>query len=125
MVVNDDNAITQRVIGCAIAVHKSLGPGLLEAAYEAALAIEFQYVGLSFVRQLRVPATYRNQPVGEYRIDFVVERLVVVEVKSVERFDAVFESQLLTYLRITNLRLGLLINFNSRLLIDGVRRFIR
>ncbi len=123
--MSDDNEITQRVIGCAIAVHKSLGLGLLEAVYEAALAIEFQHVGLNFIRQLRVPAAYRNQPVGEYRIDFVVESLVIVEVKSVERFDPVFESQLLTYLRITNLRLGLLINFNSRLLVDGVRRFIR
>ena len=123
--MSDDSAITQQVIGCAIAVHRSLGPGLLEAVYEAALAIEFEHVGLKFIRQLRVPASYRDQPVGEYRIDFVVESLVVVEVKSVERLDPVFESQLLTYLRITNLRLGLLINFNSRLLVDGVRRFIR
>ncbi len=124
--MNDDNAITQRVIGCAIAVHKSLGPGLLEAAYEASpcnrvSARRLEFRSASFAYPL---PTETSQSVNIGLIS-LWKRLVIVEVKSVERFDPVFESQLLTYLRMTNLRLGLLINFNSRLLIDGVRRFIR
>jgi GxxExxY protein len=116
--------LTKRIIGCAIEVHRALGPGLLEAAYHAALSIEFDSVGLPFKSQVRVPATYKNHSIGEYRIDFMVENAVIVEVKSVARFDPVFESQMLTYLRVTHLSLGLLINFHSRLVTEGIRRFV-
>ena len=119
-----ENAITDRIIKCAIAVHRELGPGLLENIYEQALDIECSLDGLVVQRQLRVPVLYRNKTIGEYRPDMLVNDLVIVEIKSVERFDPVFEAQVLTYLKITGKRIGLLINFNSRLVKDGIKRFI-
>jgi GxxExxY protein len=116
--------LTEKIIGCAIEVHRTLGPGLLEQTYESALCVELQLAGLGFQRQLVVPVTYKNQPVGDYRLDLVVENSVVVEIKSVERFDPIFEAQLLTYLKITSLKRGLLLNFNSRLLKDGIKRLV-
>jgi GxxExxY protein len=118
------NRITERIIGCAIEVHRQLGPGLLESTYEAALAIEFEACDLGFLQQPVFPAVYKGKTIGEYRPDIIVENAVVVEIKSVEGFDPVFEAQVLTYLKITGMRIGLLINFNSRLLRDGIRRFI-
>ena len=115
--------VSEKIIGCAIEVHKQLGPGLLEGTYEAALAIELNAAGLSFVRQPIFPVVYKGHLIGEYRLDFIVSDRVVVEVKSVERFDPVFEAQVLTYLKVTGKKIGLLINFNSRLLKDGIRRF--
>jgi len=116
--------LTEKIIGCAIEVHRVLGPGLLEATYESALAIEFQSSGLRFQRQHVIPVTYKGQPIGEHRLDFLVEDAVVLELKSAERHDPVFEAQLLTYLRVSGKRRGLLINFNTRLLKDGVKRFV-
>src|SRR6266566_1291374 len=117
--------LTERIIGCAIEVHRQLGPGLLEGTYEAALAIELEIAGLHFERQSIFRVVYRDKKIGEYRLDLVVENVVIVEIKSVERFDPVFEAQVLTYLRVTGKRVGLLINFNSRLLRDGIKRFVR
>lgn len=116
--------LTEKIIGCAIEVHRGLGPGLLESSYEAALAIEFDSAGLKYNRQLIIPVHYKGQAIGEHRLDFLVENDVVVELKSVERFDPIFEAQILTYLRLSGKRRGLLINFNSRLLKDGVKRFV-
>lgn len=116
--------LTEKIIGCAIEVHRVLGPGLLEATYEAALAIELQAAGLRFQRQHAIPVTYKGQTIGDHRLDFLVEDAVVLELKSVERFDPVFEAQILTYLRISGKKRGLLINFNTRLLKDGVKRFV-
>lgn len=116
--------LTEKIIGCAIEVHRTLGPGLLESTYESALCIEFQLAGLTFQRQIIVPVTYKNQPIGDYRLDLVVENAVVLEIKSVDRFDPIFEAQLLTYLKITGLKRGLLLNFNSRLLKDGIKRLV-
>jgi GxxExxY protein len=104
-------------------VHRQLGPGLLESTYEAALCIELNNVGLQHVRQPVFPVVYKGQVIGEYRLDLIVDNAVVVEIKSVERFDPIFEAQILTYLKVTGKRIGLLINFNSRLLKNGVRRF--
>lgn len=118
------NKLTERIIGCAIEVHRQLGPGLLESTYEAALAIELECAGLSFERQLVFPVLYKNKKIGDYRLDLLVRNEVVVEIKSVERFDPVFEAQILTYLRVTGKRVGLLINLYSRLLHDGIKRFI-
>lgn len=118
------NQVTERIIGCAIEVHKALGPGLLEAMYEEALCLELADTGLSFQRQVAIPAIYKGRKIGEYRLDLVVEEVVIVELKSVERFDPVFEAQILTYLKVTGLKVGLLINFNSRLLTSGVKRFV-
>ena len=120
----DRDALTEKIIGCAIEVHRNLGPGLLESLYENALAIELEAAGIPFERQVAVPVLYKQRPIGEYRIDLVVEDRVIVEVKSVERHDPVFEAQILTYLKITGKRLGLLINFNGRLVKDGVKRFV-
>jgi GxxExxY protein len=119
-----DDRLTQKIIGCAIEVHRHLGPGLLEATYESALCIEMEDSGLSYKRQLAYPAVYKGKTIGEYRLDLMIENAVIVELKSVERLDPVFEAQILTYLRITGKKLGLLINFNTRLLKDGIRRFI-
>jgi GxxExxY protein len=116
--------LTERIIKCAIEVHRQLGPGLLEGTYEEAYCIELEVEGLKYQRQLLIPVIYKGRTIGEYRLDLMVEELVIVEIKSVERFDPVFEAQILTYLRITGKRIGLLINFNSRLLKDGIRRFI-
>jgi len=116
--------LTERIIG-AIEVHRQLGPGLLEGTYEAAICIELNNAGLNFVRQPIFPVIYKGQVIGEYRLDLIVEDAVVVEIKSVERFDPIFEAQVLTYLRVTSKRVGLLINFNSRLLRDGVKRYVR
>jgi GxxExxY protein len=116
--------LTEKIIGCAVEVHRVLGPGLLEATYEAALAVEMAAAGLRFQRQLVVPVSYKGQIIGEHRLDFVVEEAVVLELKSVERFDPIFEAQLLTYLKIAGLKRGLLLNFNSRLLKDGIKRMV-
>lgn len=116
--------LTERIIGRAIAVHTALGPGLLESISEAALCMELADSGLSFQRQVLLPVIYKGQRIGEYRLDLLVEDAVVVEIKSVERVDAVFYAQLLTYLRVTGKKLGLLINSNSHLLKTGIRRLI-
>ena len=119
-----ENAITERIIKCAIEVHRQLGPGLLENVYEEALDIECKFNGLHVRRQFIVPVLYRGKTIGEYQPDMLINDLVIVEIKSVERFDPVFEAQVLTYLKITGKRVGLLINFNSRLVKDGIKRFI-
>jgi GxxExxY protein len=116
--------LTERIIGCAIAVHRELGPGLLEAIYEEALAIELEDQGLAFRRQVAVSAVYKGRRLGEYRLDLLVEDAVIVEVKSVERLLPLFEAQLLTYLRVTGKRIGLLMNFNTALLKNGVKRIV-
>ena len=118
------NLLTSRIIACAIDVHRALGPGLLESIYESALCIEFDDCSVSYSRQQRIPAYYKGRPLGEYRIDLVVEDLVLVEVKCAERLNPIFETQLLTYLRLTGKRVGLIINFNSRLLKEGIKRVI-
>src|SRR5580698_11513947 len=101
---DNKDPLTERIIGCAIEVHRELGPGLLEASYEAALAIEFEAAKLRFQRQLVIPVSYKGQPIGEHRLDFLVEDAVIVEIKSVERFDPIFEAQILTYLKLTGKR---------------------
>ena len=116
------NVITSRIIGYAIEVHRTLGPGLLEAMYETALCIELENAGMPYVRQMKVPAYYKGRLLGEYRVDLVVADAVLVEVKCVERLHPVLEAQLLTYLRVTKKRLGLLINFNSSVLKEGITR---
>ena len=118
------NELTKAIIGCAIEAHRQLGPGLLESTYEAALCVELEEAGFAYRRQPVYPVVYKDRTIGEYRLDLIVEDSVVVEIKSVERHDPVFEAQVLTYLRITGKKIGLLINFNSRLLKDGIKRFI-
>lgn len=116
--------ITERIIGCAIEVHRELGPGLLESAYERALCVELRAVGLRFERQTPVLLRYKGLEIGEYRLDLLVENAVVVEVKSVDRLDPIHEAQVLTYLRLTQKRVGLLINFHSAVLKAGLKRIV-
>lgn len=116
------NVLTGRIIGCAIRVHRALGPGLLESAYECSLCVELAHEGLQFQRQVACPVTYRGHAVGEYRLDVLIEDEVIVEVKAVERFEPVYIAQVLTYLKAKDRRLGLIINFNVSVLRDGVRR---
>ena len=122
--MTDQDPLTEKIIGCAIAVHRELGPGLLESIYEAALCIEFEEASLKYHRQMVYPVTYKGRAIGEHRLDLVVEDTVVVEVKAVERFDSVFEAQILSYMGMTGKHVGLPINFNTRLLKDGIRRFV-
>ncbi len=122
--MDDLKPLTEKIIGCAIEVHRHLGPGLLESTYEEALCVEFDEHEIRYCRQHPFPILYKGRTIGEYRLDLLVEDAVIVEIKSVERFDPVFEAQVLTYLRATGKKIGLLINFNSRLLRDGVKRFI-
>jgi GxxExxY protein len=114
--------LTERIIGCAIAVHRALGPGLLETTYEEALCIELTEQSLRYARQVGVPVTYHGKIIGEYRPDLVVENAVVVEIKSVERLIGVHQAQLLAYMRILRMRVGLILNFNDETLRSGVRR---
>ena len=118
------NKITEKIIGCAIEVHRNLGPGLLESVYEKALAIELNSSGLKYVRQKKMPIKYKNKSIGEFKIDILVENKIVLELKSVERHDPVFEAQLLSYMKLGNYKLGLLINFNKKLLKEGIKRII-
>lgn len=122
--MDHDQIVPNRIIGCAIKVHRELGAGLLEGAYHTALCIELAHDGVQFDRELLLPLEYRGVRVGDYRPDIIVERAVVVEVKSVLRFEPVFTAQMLTYLRVTGLRVGLLLNFNKAVLKDGIRRVV-
>ncbi len=119
----ETDQLTQRIVGCAIDVHQELGPGLLESIYESEMAVELEFQKMGFRQQVIVSIQYRGKLIGEHRIVLIVEDAVVVELKSVERFDRVFEAQILTYWRLTKLKTGLLINFNSRLLHEGIKRF--
>ncbi len=120
----DLNLLTEKIIGCAIEVHRELGPRLLESIYESALCTELDERGIVYQRQKSLPVVYKKHHVGEFRADLVVENAVVIELKSVERLDPVFEAQILSYMKLGNFKLGLLMNFNSRLLKDGIKRFI-
>jgi len=119
---DDTNALTDRIIGCAIEVHRELGPGLLEAVYERALCSEFIANRIEFKRQVGVPLYYKGELLSEHRPDLIVNERVVVEVKSIDRFNPVHTAQLLTYLRLCRIRVGLLLNFNSAFMRDGIRR---
>lgn len=115
--------LSGRVIGMAIEVHRQLGPGLLESAYEECLCYELTHAGLAFARQVSLPIIYKGQRLAlEYRMDIVVEPKLVLEIKSVEHPAPVHEAQLLTYLRLSGHRVGLLVNFNTTVLKDGMRR---
>ena len=117
------NRVSGAIIGAAIEVHRQLGPGLLESAYEACLERELTIRGLGVERQRMIPVRYRGLRIPRaYRMDFVVNRLVAVEIKAVDRVLQIHEAQLLSHLRLSNLKLGLLINFRVGLLKHGIKR---
>ena len=118
-----EQKLTRQIIGAAIEVHQHLGPGLLESAYELCLVHELTEPGLSVQRQVNVPVRYKNASLDcDYRVDLVVNDRVVVELKAVETVHPIHEAQLMTYLRLSGKRVGLLINFSVRLLKDGITR---
>ena len=114
--------LTERIIACGIAVHRVLGPGFVESTYEAAFCVELAERRIAFERQLVVPVTYKDRKIGEYRPDLVVENRVVVEIKSVEQLIGLHRAQLRAYMRVLNLPVGLLLNFNSEVLRSGIQR---
>jgi GxxExxY protein len=115
--------LTDAVIGCAIEVHRALGPGLLESAYEECLCFELRQHGLSHRRQVALPVVYKSVKLDcGYRLDIVVEEKLILELKTVETFLPIHTAQLLTYLRLSGVRTGLLLNFHAAVLKDGIRR---
>ena len=117
--------LTDKVLGLAIEVHRCLGPGLLESAYCACLARELELAKVQFRREIEVPLTYKGVVIAmAYRLDFLIEDELVLEIKAVDKLDTVHEAQLLTYLKLSGLTLGLLINFNVPRLTEGVKRLI-
>ncbi len=121
----NENDISYKIIGCALDIHKALGPGLLESVYEAALKYELEQLGLSVKSQVSMPFIYKDvkQDVG-YRLDLLVENKVIIEIKSIETLAPVHYSQTLTYLKLSKLKLALLINFNTCVLKDGIHRLV-
>ena len=119
------NELTEKIIGAAIRVHRELGPGLLESAYEACLAYELEDTGLKVERQKLLPVTYRGMQLDEgYRLDLLVADTIIVELKAISRLDPVHEAQLLSYMRLAGKPVGLLINFHVPKLTDGARRVV-
>jgi GxxExxY protein len=119
------NRISEQVIGAAIDVHRIIGPGLLESAYEACLVFELRDRGFKVEQQKPLPVVYKNDKLDcGYRLDLVIEGRVIVEIKAVERLTTVHEAQLLSYLRLCGCKLGLLINFHVSMLKNGVRRIV-
>lgn len=121
----DNNELTEKVIGASIEVHKVLGPGLLESAYEQCLARELTLRNIKFLLQKPVPIEYKGILLDcGYRFDMLVEEKLMVELKSVDNMSTIFTAQILTYMKLAKMQLGLLINFNVKLLKDGIQRFV-
>ena len=120
-----ENELSEKIIGCAIEVHKSLGPGLLESAYLECLYYELQKVGLHVEKQKALPLVYKEIKLDAgYRIDIIVKNKVIIELKSVEALNEIHIAQVLTYLKLSGCKLGLLINFNVLRLVDGLKRLV-
>lgn len=120
-----ENEISYKIIGAALEIHKNIGPGLLESAYENALAFDLRELGLEVKQQIPMPFIYKEikQDVG-YRIDLIVNDKVLIEIKSIETLAPVHYAQTLTYLKLSGMKLGLLINFNTKVLKEGVHRIV-
>lgn len=120
-----EEELTDQIIGAAIEVHKHWGPGLYEEIYERSMCVELRLRKLSFENQLTLPLIYKGESVGDdLRLDLVVQKRVVVELKAVAKLEAIHEAQLLTYMKLTNCRVGLLINFNVPILKQGIKRMV-
>jgi GxxExxY protein len=125
MIPEPGSALTEKIIGLAIKVHRTLGPGLLESAYNHCLSWELQQHGIQIDREVLLPLVYNNQYLEKaFQADIIVERTVLLELKTVEHILPLHEAQTRTYLRLSNCQIGLLLNFNAVLLKDGIRRFI-
>jgi GxxExxY protein len=124
VLTSETDALITRIIGCAIRVHSELGPGFLETIYATALGVEFEHSGIGFEREKPIVVRYRNQVIAGQRLDFVVEEQVILEIKAALRLEPIFQAKLISYLRATNLKVGLLINFNVPLVKDGIKRIV-
>ena len=125
MSLSHESGLGERVIGLSIDVHRHLGPGLLESAYEECLCFELKQAGIGYQRQVTLPIVYKDVRLDcGYRMDIVVQNELIIEIKAVDRILPVHEAQMLTYLRLSHLRAGLLLNFNNVVLKDGLRRFV-
>ena len=116
--------LVQRTIGACIAVHQELGPGLLEAIYSRAIAAELTLLGITFELERSLPISYRGSVIGHHRLDLLVEGQIVLEVKAVERLLPLHVAQVISYLKVSSARIGLLMNFNSVVLRHGLRRIV-
>jgi GxxExxY protein len=122
---NEENKLSNEIIGAAIEVHRTLGPGLLESAYEECLCHELSVRGVLFERQKALPLSYKNVTLDcGYRLDIVAANLVILELKAVNELEPIHEAQVLTYLKLADLKLGLLINFNVPVLRSGIKRIV-
>jgi GxxExxY protein len=125
MDMNEVDRLSNRIIGAALEVHKALGPGLLESVYQKSLSYELHGQGIKHTIEQPVPVKYKGTKIEcAFRADLIAEDSIIVEIKSVEKLLPIHEAQLITYLRLTGIRLGLLINFNTKLLKDGIKRII-
>lgn len=117
--------LSNKVIGLAIEVHRELGPGLLENTYKQCLAYELSQAKIDFQMEVELPVKYKNILIScGYRIDLLIENKLILELKSVDKIAPVHEAQLLTYMRLANIKIGLLMNFNEKVLKDGIKRFV-
>lgn len=117
--------LSKQVLGCAIEVHRGLGPGLLESVYQQCLAYEMSLAGLHFLARHPIPVTYKQVKLDcGYELDFLVDESLIIELKTVETLLPVHQAQLLTYMKLCNARIGLLVNFNVKLLKEGIKRFV-
>ena len=121
---HDEELVVHEVVGSALAVHRELGPGYLESFYKKAMCIEMRSRGVAFECEKAVEVSYRGELLGTHRIDLVVQGLIIVELKAVERLDVVHRNQVVAYLKATRLRVGLLVNFNAALLKHGLQRVV-
>ena len=118
-----EDLLTKNVIGCAIEVHKNLGPGLLESTYESCLVYELQQTGLSIKSQIKLPIKYKNTTIDAgYRLDILIPEQLIIEIKTVDKLLPIHTAQLITYLKLSGIKTGLLINFNQVKLIEGIKR---
>lgn len=117
-----NDALTQKIIGAAIEVHRNLGPGLLESIYEGALAVEFELRGIGYERQVEIDVFYKGRVIKGQRIDLLIEKQIVIEIKSLSKLPDITTAQILSYLKATRLKRGLIINFGGKTLVEGVKR---
>jgi GxxExxY protein len=121
---DDEEMVAHEIIACALVVHRELGPGYLESFYRKAMCLELRAHALTFDTEKAIEVLYRDEPIGIHRVDLIVQGLVVVELKAVEAIDPVHRKQVVSYLKATKLRLGLLINFDVELLKHGLKRVV-
>ncbi len=120
-----ENELSKIIVDLCIKVHKGTGPGLLESVYEECLAYEFEKINIPFERQKVIPIVYDGQILGNgFRADFVIDNKVIIELKAVSELEPVHSAQLLTYLKLSNLKLGLLVNFGEKYVINGIKRIV-